>query len=162
MFRFAQQAHLSPKREPCGLLAEVHRGNDRPADILIPNFSAGKTLCLDVTIVSSFSEIAKASSASGYNAERAANSKRQKYEASLEQLGYVFQPFAMESIGGMESDCFSFMSFLGDRLASVTNYSPSKATNTIKKKLSFVWQRCLGASLMDHARYSSDLMVYAS
>ena len=155
LFRFAQQAQFSPQREPSGVLAELYQSKERPADILIPNYSNGKPLCLDVTIVSSFTDITKAASTSGYNAARAAQVKRDKYEAHLEDLGYMFRPFAMESIGGFDEQCDSFLLRLGKRLSTCTSYSPGEAVRMIKEKISFDWQRSLGTALEGHAQYLS-------
>ena len=92
----ARRAHLNPDpNEPLRLLERFDRPNDRPADVLIPNFIAGRDTCIDVSIVSSFTDIANAALASGYNARRAEELKRDRYEAQGDQLHMSFVPFVI-------------------------------------------------------------------
>ena len=81
-------------------LAMFGRDNDRPADVFIPNFLHGKDTCIDVSIVCSFTDIAKAALTAGHNITRAEEVKRDKYEAGLDRLQLAFIPFVMESMGG--------------------------------------------------------------
>jgi hypothetical protein len=159
LFGYAKQAQFDAKLEPTGLMAEVFRDNDRPADIYIPNFANGKPLCVDVTIVSSFSDMEKASTTAGHNAARAAKAKRAKYEAHLEELGFMFVPFAMESIGGFGEDCEPFLQKLGRRWSNTSSEAVHGAIRKIKQKISFVWQRSLGYALESHAHYLSEIMA---
>ena len=51
LFSAAASANLAPRKEERAL---IPGNNAKPADVLIPHFSAGKDLALDVTVVSPF------------------------------------------------------------------------------------------------------------
>ena len=100
----AQRAHLNPEGgEPLGLLNHVNRPNARPGDVFIQNFINGRDTCIDVSIVCSFTNLQEAAAASGYNAKRAEELKRDNYEKDLDAAHIAFTPFVMESVGGFGS-----------------------------------------------------------
>ena len=64
IFQTAQQAVLSPRRE---VLFLIPGGLERPADVFIPNWTAGRDTALDVTVISPLqkSEVRKAAQEPG-------------------------------------------------------------------------------------------------
>ena len=154
----AARAHLSPMKEPLHLLIG-NRGNQRPADVLIPNFVSGRDLCIDVTVVSTFRDVRQGSQQQGYHAECAATTKTKKYENAVRDQRMDFVPFAMECMGGLSKSCEKVLSLIGQNLASVTNSSPHAAKNRVHDKLVFQWMRDLGTKLAYHARQMSQNML---
>ena len=147
------RAHLEPAvGEPVGLLAALGRANDRPADVFLPRFSGGRDLCLDVTLVSSFTNMTQASVQSGYNAERAEKRKRDTYQRALVMAGYAFAPFAMESLGGFGPACKPVIAKIGQALADVDGITPGLAAARLRKKLQFRWMSSLGRLIAAHVR----------
>jgi hypothetical protein len=163
----AARAHLQPSIETPGLLQGTDRYRERPADVFIPNFSGGQTLCLDVTIVDSFGYLDKVIAPQkldsgelgepqpGYNANRAANAKREKYENIVAQHGMVFKPFAMESLGGLDVSCRPTLEYIGEKLRTVDKMSAEACTNRLHDQIVFYWMRDLGNALAYHAQNMS-------
>ena len=153
----AQRALLNPKNEPTRLLEASGRENERPADILIPNFIHGRDTCIDVSIVSSFTDISNAAQASGYNAKRAEKLKRDKYEADVDRQHMTFSPFVMESLGGFGESCTPILQKVSRALADIDKITPSQALRRLKQRLQCRWMQLLGASLAAQvAKYYRD------
>ena len=140
-----------PPAEPLRLLEVFDRVNERPADAFIPNFINDRDTCIDVSIVSSFTDITNAARTSGFNAKRAEELKRDKYEADLDQLQLTFSPFIMESLGGFGEACDPIISKIGRALADVDKITPSQAARRLKQRLQCRWMMMLGASLAAQA-----------
>ena len=148
----AARAHLQPRMEPAGLLFGSGRDHERPADVLLPNFVNGKTLCIDVTIVSSFKNLPDAASKMGFNVKDAAEKKITKYEDAVKQQQMEFLPFAMESLGGLDKGCDRILKFIGN---AINKQNAQGAANRLHDKVVFTWMRDLGTSLVDHAKKMS-------
>lgn len=156
LFKAASRAHLRPSKEPLGLLGKLcERNQERPADVFLPAYRQGKGLCVDVTIVNSFSNIQDSATTLGYNAERAAQAKRGRYQKELENHGMLFSPFAIESLGGFHADCTEILTYIGSALSHVESGSSENITSRLKTRLNFVWQRALGQALASQAAFSS-------
>ena len=74
-------------------------GSRKPADILLPSWDNGRDLCLDVSIVSSFS-ILPSIAGVGKAARKAEELKIAKYEAECASNGLLFKPFILEMTEG--------------------------------------------------------------
>ena len=136
-----------PLTEPLRLLEVFDRENERPADVFLPNFINDRDTCIDVSIVSSFTDITNAARTSGFNAKRAEELKRDKYEADLDRLQMTFSPFIMESLGGFGDACGPIISKIGRALSDVDKITPSQAVRRLKQRLQCCWMKMLGASL---------------
>ena len=157
----ARTANLNPAtNEPAGLLDLFGRFNDRPADVFIPNFVNGRDTCIDVAIVSSFTDMANAAITAGHNARRSEEGKRNKYEADVDRLRMTFVPFVMESLGGFGAGRQQVFRALGPAIAAVDYMSPRVAITRLKIKLQCKWMRLLGASLAAQAAYASSVSDY--
>ena len=152
----ASRAQMQPSKEQRQLLG-IERENERPADVLIPNYHYGHTLCVDVTIVSSFVDIHEAAKMPGYNAERAAANKVSKYGAAVEAQNMQFLPFAMESLGGLSASCTKVLEFIASSLYRIDRTSKPRAKNRLHDKLVFNWMLDLGTTLAEHARECATL-----
>ena len=53
LFQTAKQAQLAPTKEERYLFTQAARVNERPGDIVIPSFSAGRDCVIDIAVVSS-------------------------------------------------------------------------------------------------------------
>ena len=137
----AQRAHLSPILEPRNL---VH------VDILIPVFHGGRDTCIDVSIVSSFTDISRAISEIAYNAKRMESRKREKYEYLVTLQGLFFIPFVMESLGGFGPQCSVVIDKIGRALADVDHIRSGSAKSRLRVKLQFKWMSLLGNCFARH------------
>jgi hypothetical protein len=158
----AARAHLQPVLEPTGLLFGSDRDHERPADVMIPDYKGGMTLCLDVTIVDSFGHLDQVIAPPhgeepkpGFNAKRAADLKMKKYENIVKDHGMTFLPFAMESLGGLDQNCHQILTHIGSKLAEIDKTTKEAATNRFHDKIVFTWMRNLGISLAYHAQNMS-------
>jgi hypothetical protein len=152
----ASRAHLQPlKREPLELLERFGRENERPADVLIPHLVNGQHLCIDVSIVNTYTHKSKGAQESGYCIKLMEETKRNKYESALEQMGLMFTPFVIDSFGGMGSGCDIVLDKIGVALADVDHLSKSRSITRFKSRIIFKWMTYLGYSLAEHAVYSS-------
>jgi hypothetical protein len=133
--------------EPREILARFGRTNDRPADIYIGSFHYGRPAAVDIAIVGSHTDLAKAACTIGHNIERTEEAKRKKYERDLKELGIDFMPCVMESVGGMGQDLLTLLGFIGKRLAEMSQIKPGLATHRLTVDYSFQWQRRLGKAL---------------
>ena len=120
---------------------------------IIPNFSRGRPLCVDVTIVDSFGgDLAHASQEPGYNAEQAVVEKNNRYQALVEAERMEFLPFAMESLGGLSHSCETVLKFIAKNVHRIDGVSEMAALNRLHDKLVFNWMLDLGTALAAHAR----------
>ena len=90
---------LSPRREELFL---IPGGLQRPADVLIPNWTAGQDTALDVTVISSLQKnlVRKAAQEQGSAAELRYKEKMGTYFDKCKKQGIHFMPLVVESYGG--------------------------------------------------------------
>ena len=90
---------LNPVKEGRFLLP----GNDRcPADVYLPNWSAGRDAALDITVVNPLQQatVNEAAVTPGHSLNFAYDRKMRGAADDCERQGIVFQPLAFESLGG--------------------------------------------------------------
>ena len=150
-----QRANLMPSKEPKWLLEEVKGTRDRPADVFLPNYRLSSGLCIDVSVVSSFTNLCEAANEVGLNAKRAENLKKNKYERFCQERGLLFKPFVLESLGGFGDDSKEVIDRIAMSLKDLDSVSQSVAAKRLRARLSFIWHRNLGASLTAQFRCSS-------
>jgi hypothetical protein len=126
--RALTSAGVPVTKEPLG----INPGNGkRPDGMTLVPWRGGKALTWDATIVSSLAEsyVALSSNGAGLAAEKAASMKVEKYaDLSAE---YFFQPFAVESLGPVNSSAETFISDVGRRISAISA-EPKEAL--------FLWQ----------------------
>ena len=110
-----------------------------------------------MSIVSSFTDIANAALASGYNARRAEELKRDRYEAQVDQLHMSFVPFVMESMGGFGDSCDTILVKMGRALADIDRTSRNRAVRRLKQRIQCLWMKSLGAALAAQAAKYDDV-----
>ena len=98
----ASSAVLNPVKEGRFLLP----GNDRrPADVLLPNWAAGRDAALDVTVVNPLQQanVHEAAVNPGLSLSFAFERKMRGAADDCERQGASFIPLAFESLGGWHS-----------------------------------------------------------
>jgi hypothetical protein len=95
----AERAHLSPSIETPHLLPQ-HPGR-KPADILLPRFSSGRALCIDVSVVNPQQPSLNASAAitQGYAVENRFKAKNRKFKEDCQAEKLDFLPVVVETFG---------------------------------------------------------------
>ena len=94
-------------------------GNDRcPADVYLPNWSAGRDAALDITVVNPLQQatVNEAAVTPGHSLNFAYDRKMRGAADDCERQGIVFQPLAFESLGGLaqgsseggEENCYGY------------------------------------------------------
>ena len=70
----------------------------RPADVLLPNFSGGKHCLIDICVVSSLQSqlVNRAAKEAGYALQHRYGQKWDKYGPACQAEGYVFKPLPIE------------------------------------------------------------------
>jgi hypothetical protein len=101
-------------------------------------------------IVSSFTGIANAARVSGFNAKRAEELKRDKYEMDVDRLHMAFVPFIIES-------CNEVIDKIGRALADIDRIPRSQSTRRFKQRIQCLWMKRLGACLAAQAAKDADL-----
>jgi hypothetical protein len=119
----------------------------RPADVLIYNYSQGKDLCVDVSVVCSYTDISNASTVAGFNVSRMEESKRVKYEKQCDEKGLLFEPFVLSTQGGFGDAALALIDTLAERMATMKNISAGVAARRIKQTLQVDMLRVFGGKL---------------
>lgn len=116
IYHTAVSANLAPLREERALLPGVEQ---RPADVLLPNYAGGKHLAVDVCVVSSLQSqmVNRAAEELGYAAQTRYAQKWAKYGDLCQAEGIAFQPMPIEVLGGFHEASARFVKGLGQALA---------------------------------------------
>ena len=135
LFQTAQQAVLSPRREELFL---IPGGLQRPADVFIPNWTAGCDTALDVTVISPLqkSEVRKAAREPGSAADHRYEVKMNTYFARCKQQGLHFAPLVVEALGGWHEQSAATLTKLGRQLARQTGRLEEEAVRQLRQRLS--------------------------
>ena len=116
-FDFCSAAAWGPVKEKPFLLPG---SCERPADILIPNYSAGKDLAVDfaVTCPLQSAYLHEAANTSLYACNKYAEDiKLAKFQNCVQLEGLDYLPFVFESFGGLSMDTESFISKLATSIS---------------------------------------------
>jgi hypothetical protein len=95
----AERAYLSPSIETPHLLP--HHPRRKPADILLPRFSGGRALCVDVSVVNPQQSTLNASAAisQGHAAQSRFTLKNKKFQQDCNAEQLDFLPVVVETFG---------------------------------------------------------------
>ena len=100
---------MGPSKEKPYLLPNT---SERPADVFVPNYSFGKDLVLDVAITCPLQHkyLNDASATAGFACnDYAENIKQKNFQARVEQEGFLYLPFILETFGGFSDDVGDFI-----------------------------------------------------
>ena len=116
LYHTAVSASLAPLREERALLPGLEQ---RPADVLLPNFAGGKNCAIDVCVVSSQQSqlVERASVEPGYALQHRYNQKWKKYGLACQMEGIVFQPLPIEVLGGFHEASVRVVSRISQSMA---------------------------------------------
>ena len=140
LYHTAVCASLGPVREERAILPGT---NAKPADLLIPNWSAGKAVAMDVTVINplQLALLARSAEAPGHSLSVAFNRKYTQYgEACLDQ-GIVFAPLPVETFGGWHESAANHIKRLGKALGRSTGQDEGETTRHLFQRLSVLLVR---------------------
>ena len=119
VFQTAATANLAPQKEERALLPGT---DSRPRDILIPYWSQGHDLAIDVTVVNPLrlDLAARSAEKAGHGLQTPHNTNWRKYGEKCEEESLVFCPFDLDTFGAWHSRAVSETKKLGQALARST------------------------------------------
>ena len=141
------EAAWAPVAEKSGLLPN---GSFRPVDVFIPSFQNGKGTAIDVTITHPLQPLYLPNSVEkwGVAAEAAEAAKNVMYKDECDRSGVVFNPFAVESMGGLGQGAIQFTNNLCHRLSGRRGELRSVTMGYIRQKLSVALHRSVARSIL--------------
>ena len=114
LHKIAREAGFMPQKEVPNILDET---GEKPADVLLPDYTNGRPCCFDTVVSSPFSHVQNSATQIGYAMQQAELNKCQKYQERCNEKGYDFSPFAMDIFGGMGRSCHALITRLAVSLA---------------------------------------------
>ena len=157
LFKLAGQAGFSVEREPSHLIPT--HPELRPADVLIHDWHADQSLCVDVAVANPLaaSAISAASRKTGAAAASLEAVKGHKYTALCTANNLAFAPFVLETFGGMGPQARPILRRIAKALSTRSDLTEDQAINRVGNALSFACQRALARTLL--ARHSPLLLL---
>ena len=139
-FAAAAEAHLGPIKEPDGLLPG---SDDRPADVLLPYWSQGKDVAVDITVVNPLQTalVARAAQEGGSAVQHAHEAKVRKYGERCSQEGITFVPLAVDTFGGWHQSALEVLSKLGRQLARANGKREEEVVSHLRQRIAVVLVR---------------------
>jgi hypothetical protein len=151
--KFIQQAsYPNTVMEPVHLLGT---SGQRPADILIPNWAAGKGAAIDVAVVSPVADsmVVWAAQHGGSTGRKKEKSKIHQYAIDCRAQDLQFIPLVLESFGGFAPLGMAFLKTVAKRYAHYKDMTVAEATARIFQRISYVSQLALGNSIVHRMPY---------
>ena len=111
--------------------------SERPADVFVPNYSFGKDLVLDVAITCPLQHkyLSVVSATAGFA------------EARVEQEGFMYLSFILETFGGFSDDVGDFIHRLSSNVATRLNDSKASTQKNMYEMISCVLMKSLATSV---------------
>ena len=137
IYQTAVSAALAPTKEGRFLLPGTDR---RPADVLVPGWTAGRDTALDVTVINPLQSLTLAGAAAdpGHALKVAYDRKMGAVAADCSRQGITFIPMAAESLGGWHKVAVDQVLKLGGALARNTGQEEQEAKQQLWQKLSIL------------------------
>jgi len=138
LYRLMSAAGMSPVLEQGG----HERDLTRPADILVPSWSLGKSAAFDITVVSPLTSdnLNRAGEHHDF-LERAAARKHDENDAKCEALGWVCEPAAVDTYGQWCDSAHKAFAEIATRLSTRSRVTYSSALSSIYNTLGVVLAR---------------------
>jgi hypothetical protein len=135
VFNTAASANLAPLREERALLPGTEA---RPADVLIPHWTAGKDTAMDVTVINPLRLDLAVRSATepGFALDHVYRAKWNKHGPPCEAQGMVFTPIPVDTFGAFHEVAIANLRKLGQCLARATAEEESISVNHFFQRLS--------------------------
>ena len=149
-FAAAAEAHLGPIKEPDGLLPG---SDDRPADVLLPYWSQGKDVAVDITVVNPLQTalVARAAQEGGSAVQHAHEAKVRKYGERCSQEGITFVPLAVDTFRGWHQSALEVLSKLGRQLARANGKREEEVVSHLRQRIAVVLVRDNVSMLLSRA-----------
>jgi len=147
IYDFCYAAAWAPSKEKPYLLPNT---SERPADVFVPNYSFGKDLVLDVAITCPLQHkyLNDASATAGFACnDYAENIKQKNFQARVEQEGFLYLPFILETFGGFSDDVGDFIHRLSSNVATRLNDSKASIQKNMYEMISCVLMKSLARSV---------------
>ena len=126
IFATAQAAALGPRREaPC----LVPNSSSRPADVLLPSWSQGRSAALDVSVISPLQKLTL-NGAATIPGHVGANRKLAAGLPACGAAGVEFLPLMVETLGGWSSEAITNLKKIARSLGS--RCGPASPAETVK------------------------------
>ena len=137
IFQTAVQACLGPSREERAL---IPGSEAKPADVLIPNWSAGRDTALDITVVNPLQSalVNGAATTPGHALAKRYGEKMTKHGEACRLAGMVFLPLPVETLGGWHDQTVSLVKRLGSALARHTGQEESEAIRHFSQRMAIL------------------------
>ena len=149
IFHLLRKVGFDAKLEKKGLLAN---SNEKPGDIFVHSFDAGRPAALDVTVSSSMqlSSIHQASRETGFVVNAAENRKDNKFYDKCLAQGIDFFPLAVETLGGWNASALSIFQNIAKRKSYYENSVYSVEISYILQQLSVCLQKKNASMILSH------------
>ena len=148
LYHTCSQACLAPTREERALIP----GTDaRPADLLLPSWTAGRDTALDVTVVSPLqvAMVRQAAQTPGHALVKRAEDKMLKHGEACRQAGIVFVPLVFETVGGWGEQTVAQVKKMGSALARQTGGEEGEVIRHLVQRVSVLLTRGNAALLLN-------------
>ena len=144
----AQHASFNPMKEMPGL---VPGSQSRPADVFIRNWTDGRKIAFDVSVISPTQDavVLRAADISGAAIETRKSSKNRAHFDNCRASGIHFQPLVVETFGGWDKDALSFLKTLAHQDARRWGKNNSLECKYFFQRLSLALQRGNAALLVN-------------
>ena len=154
VYNTAKSAALSPAKEENALLPG---SDDKPADVLLPNYASGKPAALDVTVVSPLQQqlVKKAAEEPGSAARKRFQEKQAKYQTPCKNEGIEFFPLSVETLGGWHPESLLVLKNLARHLASHSGNTFEETQRHFLQRLSILLMR--GNSALILSRHTTQI-----
>ena len=137
----ATSARISHSVE-AGYLLSDDRSGQKPADLLLFNWEAGRSVCVDVSIANSVAFMHEMRPFVAMEALIAKDrSKHRKYQAACAARDLVLRPFVVGSLGSFTEGSVLLMQQLGTALSAVLGLPRDFVIADIRTRVSFCVQK---------------------
>ena len=137
LYQTCSQACLGPTREVRDLVAGTEA---RPADLFLPNWTAGQDTALDITVVNplQISMVQQAAVTPGYALTKSFERKVAKHGESCQQAGVCFTPLPFETLGGWHDSTVCEVKKIASSLSRHTGSSEGETIKHVIQRLSIL------------------------
>ena len=144
----AAAAVLNPVKEGRFLLPGTDR---RPADVFIPNWSAGLDAALDITVINPLQQatVDGAATTPGFSLDFAFDRKMRGADEECARQGVAFTPLAFESLGGWHRVAVREVKRLAQAMARQTGRDESECCHHAVSRLSLLLMKGNAAILIN-------------
>ena len=140
IYATAASAHLAPTKEDRALLPNT---DNRPADVMVPNFIGGLHAGLDISVINSLQNqtVTRAATEPGYALTLRHQQKWAKYGDACLAEGIRFCPMIVEVLGGWHDEAAKLLKKLGQALARATGGEEEEVVRHLFGRLSILLQK---------------------